>query len=170
LFCVLGSFILYLLLPNLVLARVVEPFQKFLSFFCLYQGYGVFAPNPSTRNSHLVGVVIYDDGTSRLYSFPRLERISMLEKLTQERYRKFLEDNLPNPTNAHIVKDVARFVARKCDVFKGSSGSDTPNRPKIVMLINLWADVPPIHAGTHSPSHYNLRVLCSYPVAKEDLE
>jgi len=169
-FLVLFGFMVYLLLPNHVYGKVMEPLQPFLSFFCLHQGYGVFAPSPSTRNSHMVALVFYDDGTSRLYALPRLERISMLQKLYKERYRKFLEDNLPNKNNAHIVNDVARFVARQCDVFKGKDRNGPANRPKVVMLINMWSEVPPIHVHKPSPLHFNMNVLCSYPVKSEDLE
>lgn len=168
LFCVLMSFILYLMLPNLVLARVVEPYQKFLSYFSLYQGYGVFAPNPTVRNSHLVGIIYYEDGTMRLYKFPRLERISMLEKLTQERYRKFTEDNLPNPANNHILKDVAVYIARKCNTFESQDG--VSNRPKYVLIQQFYSEVPPIHLRLPSPSHFNVKTLCSYSITKEDLE
>lgn len=170
-FLVLFAFVVYLLLPNHVYAKVMDPLQPFLSFFCLHQGYGVFAPSPSTRNAHMVGLVVYEDGTSRLYSFARLERISMLEKLYKERYRKFLEDNLPNKNNAHILNDVARYVARECDIFKPREKGGPANRPKFVMLINMWSEVPPIHKNLPSPLHFNPNVLCTYPVnVSEDLQ
>lgn len=168
LFVILSTFIIYLLLPNLVLARLVEPLHKFIAFFNLAQGYGVFAPNPTTKNSHIVGVVFYTDGSSRLYEFPRLDRISMTNKLWKERYRKFLEDNIPQKRNAHLVNDVARFVARETDIFP--KNSSTSNRPETVMLLNYYAEAPPIHAHKHSPSHFNMRVLCTYSVTREDLQ
>jgi hypothetical protein len=169
LFCLLYSFILYLLLPNEVIARLLEPFQKFLSFFCLYQGYGVFSPTPSIRNSHMVAIVFYEDGASRLFALPRLNRVSLLNKLTEERYRKFLEDNLPNPSNSSIVDDVARFVARKCDVFRSADGGSR-NSPKLVILANYYSDVPPIHQQKPNPRHFNVKVLCSYRVTEDDLK
>ena len=164
----LSTFIIYLLQPNLVLARLLEPMVKFIAFFNLGQGYGVFAPNPATNNSHMVGVVFYSDGSSRLYDFPRMERSSLTAKLRIERYRKFLVDNIPAKRNAHLLNDVARFVARECDIFP--KNSSTSNRPAYVILLNYYSAAPPIHLHQPNPSHFNAQLLCSYPVTKEDLE
>lgn len=163
------AFILYLLLPNMVMAKLTEPFQRYLAFFCLYQGYGVFSPSPSTVNSHMVGLVSYQDGSTKLYAFPRLERISLLRKLTQERYRKFTEDNLPHPSYTNLVADVARYVARKCDVFKPDANGFS-NRPRLVILFNYYSEVPPLHKHAPNPPHFKVRSLCSYLVKEEDLE
>lgn len=164
----LSTFIIYLLQPNLVLARLLEPHNKVITFFNLAQGYGVFAPNPATNSSHMIGVVFYTDGSSRLYDFPRMERSSMVEKLKNERFRKFLVDNIPSKRNAFMVNDVAKFVARQCDIFP--KNASTSNRPKSVILLNFFAEAPPIHLKQRNPSHFNAQVLCSYPVSKEDLE
>lgn len=92
----------------------------------------------------------------------------MVSKLWVERYRKFLIDNIPGKRNAHLVNDVARFVARECDIFP--KNASTSNRPKAVILLNFSSESPPIHLQKHNPSHFNARVLCSYPVTMEDLE
>src|SRR5262249_24416916 len=116
---------------------VVHSFRRYFLFTGLAQDYGVFAPSPRQSNVHLMATVIFADGSMRLYPFPRIDRLPLTEKLTKERYRKFLEDNAVwDDTSAWIINDVARFAARQCDVFPH-------NRPKTVVLIRYVGNVPP---------------------------
>ncbi|MDZ4832888.1 MAG: hypothetical protein SGJ27_03720 [Candidatus Melainabacteria bacterium] len=171
LFLQLSVFYLYLFLPNQVAAKLLEPVQRTLGFLCLYQGYGVFSPNPAITNSHILATVTYDDNSSRLYPLVRIDRITLLEKLTQERHRKFLEDNIPQAANIRLLNDVARFVARQCDDLKpvDSSGSKPRIRPQKVTLIYYFSEVPAITDHKPNVPHFNKRILCTYPVQEEDL-
>ena len=157
-------------MPNAVVAKLLDPFQRVVGFLCLYQAYGVFSPNPSVSNSHITATVLYDDGSIRLYPLIRIDRLSLLDKLTQERHRKFLEDNLPQGTNVRLLADVARFVARRCDNLKVLDASGIPNRPRLVTLIYFISEVPPITEHKPNVPHFNKRILISYPVEKKDLE
>ena len=170
LFFQLSIFYLYLFLPNQVCAKLVEPFQKFYVFFSLFQAYGVFSPNPAIANSHIIASVMYDDGSTRLYPMLRINRMGLIEKIVRERHRKFLEDNIPQPTNAKLLDDLARFVARQCNDLKPSDSGKPPRTPVYVTLIYYWSEVPPIIRQKPNVPHFNSRVLCSYPVIPEDLK
>ncbi len=170
LFFQIGVFILYIFMPNALVGKLLDPFQRTVGFLCLYQGYGVFSPNPAITNSHIMATVLYDDGTTRLYPMIRIDRLSLLDKLTQERHRKFLEDNIPQGTNVRLLADVARFVARQCNNLKAVDASGTPNKPRLVTLIYFFSEVPPITEHKPNVPHFNKRILISYPVEKEDLE
>jgi hypothetical protein len=61
----------------------------------LFQSWDMFSPDPKRVNSYLEAIVIYEDGTSTLWSFPRMELLSGNERYVKERYRKF-EENLQN--------------------------------------------------------------------------
>jgi hypothetical protein len=170
LFIQLSVFYFYLFLPNQVCAKIVEPFQKIYVFFDLYQGYGVFAPNPATNNSHITATVMYEDGSIRIYPLMRIERVSLLEKLIRERHRKFLEDNIPQPANIRLLDDVARFVARQCNDVKPTENGKPALKPKIVTLIYFWSEIPPIASNKPNARQFNKRILCTYPVHPEDLQ
>lgn len=168
LFIQLSIFYFYLFLPNQVCAKLVEPFQKIYVFFCLYQGYGVFAPNPATNNSHIIASVMYEDGSTRLYPMIRLDRVSLVDKLVRERHRKFLEDNLPQPGNIRLLDDVARFVARQCNDLKPAENGKSPLKPKFVTLIYFWSEVPALANKQPNFPHFNKKTLCTYTVKDED--
>jgi hypothetical protein len=172
LFIQMGIFILYIFLPNSLVAKLLDPFQRTIGFLCLYQGYGVFSPNPAITNAHTVAKVEYEDGSERLYPLIRIDRLSLLDKLTQERHRKFLEDNLPQGTNVRLLADVARWVARQCNDLKPAEqdSKNLPNKPKLVTLIYFFSEVPPINEHKPNVPHSSKRILISYPVQPEDLK
>ncbi|MBX9667187.1 MAG: hypothetical protein K2X93_06190 [Candidatus Obscuribacterales bacterium] len=168
----LGSFLICLFLPNVVAARLLEPIQRYLAYMSLWQGYGVFSPTPSIRNSHLVAVVTYQDGSIRYFPLQRLDRSSMLEKLSQERFRKYLEDNIPNPACEFLLGDLCRYVARAVDVYKPIKvkGVIKENRPLTVTLIKLYSMIPPIQEKKPNPPHNEAKVLATFAIEKDDLQ
>ncbi len=168
----LVSFFICLLLPNHLAGKLLDPMQRYLAYMSLWQGYGVFAPTPSITNSHLVALVTYQDGSVRVYPLPRLDRSSMIEKLTQERFRKYLEDNIPNPACDFLLGDLCRFVARAVDVYKPKkvNGVVQENRPATVTLIKLYSMIPPIQDKKPNPPHHEAKVLATFNIEKDDLQ
>src|ERR1700741_918196 len=77
----------------------------------LFQSWDMFSPDPKRVNSYLEAIVIYKDGSSELWSFPRMELLSSNELYVKARYRKF-EENLQNDQYSGLRPDAARSLAR----------------------------------------------------------
>ncbi len=140
----LALILTYFARPAPVTNKVFDTFRTYFWFVGLAQDYGVFAPSPTQNNLHFIALVTYDDGSTRLYTFPRLNRLPLSEKLFKERYRKFLDDNASMEPFSFLRKDIAAYVSRQCDVF-----SDI--HPKIVSLIRFSSIVPPFQ-DANSPN------------------
>jgi hypothetical protein len=144
--------------------ELVNTFRDYLGFFALYQDYSVFAPNPRSVNVHMEAVVTYADGSSRLWQYPRIERMNMWQRIIKERYRKFGDDNIAWTLNNKFLQDLARYVARIT-----SSGS---HKAVMVSIVRYFAAIPPPPYGlnTSLPPQFERQTLTTYEVKPEDLE
>jgi len=164
LFVIFNFTLIYLCLErtNLLAAGMLKPFWNYVLFFGLEQDFSVFAPSPIQANVHFVATITYKDGVCKIYNFQRLERINLANKLTQERWRKFLDDNLGSDRYPFLYKDIAKYVARKNNEMKD-------NPPVVVCIYRYIAVVPPPEAKRKNPSVYSIMPLISYEVKAEDL-
>lgn len=143
--------------------RIVDFFKNYFFFLGIAQNYGVFAPSPRQANLHLLALITYEDGTTKLYTFPRMDRMSLVDKLLKERYRKFLEDNVQTLAFPNLDKDVAVFAARQSDIFPD-------NHPKTVYLLRFMGSVPPIEVNRPNPPHSQFNILTTYEIREGDLK
>ncbi len=164
LFVIFNFTLIYLCLErnNLLAARLLKPFWNYFLFFGLEQDYSVFAPSPIQANVNFVATITYKDGVCKLYNFQRLDRVNLVNKLTQERWRKFLDDNLGSDRYPFLYKDIAKFVARKNNDFKD-------NPPAAVCIYRYTAIVPPPELKRNNPGVYSIKPLIAYEVKAEDL-
>lgn len=142
----------------------LRSFFSYYSFFGLEQDFGVFAPKPRDANPHLTAVITYKDGTTKLWTYPRMERIDLFTRIGKERYRKFFDDNLAWPRFEKMWPDLARWVARQ-------NYDDPTNPPTMVSLIRFSSTVllPEIGLGKPNLPHFEDKVLATYPVKAADL-
>jgi len=85
------------------------------------------------------GIVVYADGATRKWRFPRMEQLGFSERYIKERYRKYVE-NLTSDNNRALWPDAARFIARL---------SNTRAVPiKYVVLVRHWSEITPGTSGT----------------------
>ena len=94
-------------------------FHNYYFFLGLDQDFGVFAPVPRNSNPHLVAIVRYKDGTTRIWNSPRMERLGFLEKIPKERYRKFFDDNCVWDKVPETWPDIARGNVQTAPVATG---------------------------------------------------
>ncbi len=143
---------------------LIENFRQYLGFLALNQDYSVFAPNPRSVNVHLEALVTYSDGTTRIWRYPRTERMNLWQAMIKERYRKFGDDNIAWTLNNKLLQDLARYVARLT-----SNGS---HKAMMVTLIRYFAAIPPFPYGLNEklPAHYEVHILNTYAVKAEDLQ
>jgi hypothetical protein len=127
----------------------------------LFQSWDMFAPQPKSSNSYIESVVIYKDGRTQTWKFPRMEHLGLGEQLYKERYRKFVE-NLQDGANAAFWPDTARYIARLND--------DSSSPPQIVVLVRHWSDIPPRDEAAYYPQPWHAQIFYEYYVQTKDLK
>jgi hypothetical protein len=127
----------------------------------LFQSWDMFSPLPETTNSYLEAIVLYQDGSTEIWSFPRMELLSLTDRYSKERYRKFVEVLLDDKNSA-VWPDVARYVAR----LPGIRSSN----PQKVMLLAKWSAIVYHDDGTFTRSPLDEHVFYRYDVKPEDLQ
>lgn len=146
------------LLPLEVCRAVVQPYFRWTG---LFQTWDMFSPWPKRRNSYLEAMVVFSDGTTAFWTFPRMDRMSYGERYMKERYRKF-EETLVEDKYSDMWPDVARRVARE---FRGGS-----KRPDMVMLTLNWSDLVQNGDGSFTDTPWQSRTFYRYRVEAEDVQ
>lgn len=138
-------------------------FFGYYAFMGLEQAWNVFAPEPRSYNPHLTAIVTYQDGTSKLWNYPRMERLDFFTKIPKERYRKFFDDNAAWLIPA-VWPDIARYAAR-------ISYERKDNPPKFVTLTRFSSTILPMEAGLKKPNlpQSETKVLGVYLITDKDL-
>lgn len=67
------------------------PISVYLKISGFWQYWDMFAPNPSHTDTWGDAVVVYKDGSTKRYAYPRMYDLPLWKKFLQERYRKFFE-------------------------------------------------------------------------------
>lgn len=127
----------------------------------IFQSWDMFSPSPVTQNTYMEAIVIFKDGSTQLWSFPRMELLSYTQRYVKERYRKF-EESLQDGQKAALWTDAAIRIARL---------NSTPSNPaKAVMLVVRWSDIILPHGDdTYDRGPWNVNVFYKYDVKPEDL-
>jgi hypothetical protein len=127
----------------------------------LFQSWDAFSPNPRATNNYLEALIIYRDGSTEYWTFPRMQLLGLTERYYRERYRKF-EENLLEAEHSGLWPDAARHVARF------HSGGSVP--PATVMLLVRWSNIIQHDDGTFERTPWDTHVFFSYTVTPEDLK
>jgi hypothetical protein len=127
----------------------------------LFQSWDMFAPVPKGANTYIEATLIYRDGSQKTWTYPRMEQMSLIQKLFKERYRKFA-DNLQRDELDDLLPDAARHIARL---------NSTPANPvKTVILVQRVSFIAPRLDGTYTPEPWESHILLGYGVQPEDLQ
>lgn len=151
---------------------LAKPVEKYVIYWGLWHSWDMFSPDPLALNFLVDAQITYQDGSTKIWEFPRMEKLSLARRFQKERYRKWRE-RVRQDSYAGVWDDTARFIARL---------NDTPtNHPVQVVLIRKWDPIPPptVTPGTYYPDdfqpipdHYDLRYSYRfkfYDVRPEDL-
>ena len=144
-------------------ALIVECRQFLRPYFLwtgLFQSWDMFSPNPKSVNSYVEALIIYQDGSTENYTFPRMQLLDIGERYYRERYRKY-EENLVEQDHAALWPDAARYIARL--------HRNRPAAPKTVMLLVRWSNIVQRDDGTFARTPWDAHVFYSYTVKPEDL-
>jgi hypothetical protein len=148
-------------LDSPLIANFRDLVRPYMLWSGLFQGWDMFAPSPRNINSHLEVVVIYKDGRTQTWKFPRMEKLGFPERDFKERYRKFAE-NVQNDANSALWPDVARRIARL--------NGNASNPPALVLLVRYWSEIkPPGRGGAYHPEPWHANIFFEYTVRPNDL-
>jgi len=127
----------------------------------LFQSWDMFAPVPKRANTYIEATLVYRDGSTKVWTFPRMEQMGLWERIYKERYRKFAE-NLQADELDELLPDAARHIARL---------NSTPANPvKTVILVQKASFIVPRPDGAYVPEPWQSHVLLGYGVRPEDLQ
>lgn len=126
----------------------------------LFQSWDMFAPVPKGANTYIEATLVYKDGSRKIWTFPRMEQMSLTERFYKERYRKFAE-YLQNEETDELLPDAARYIARL--------NSNPRNPVKTVILVQKVSFIVPRPDGTYVPEPWEQHILLGYGVRPEDL-
>ncbi len=145
-------------LPIVYSARAL--IRPYFIFIGLFQSWDMFSPIPKNANVYVEAIIIYQDGNTRTWAFPRVEHLSLAERYSKERYRKYI-DNLKDDNYSALWPDAARYVARL---------NNTRSSPvKMVLFVRYWSAIIRQRDGTFSSDPWNEHIFYSYRVAPGDL-
>ncbi len=100
-----------------------------------WQYWDMFSPNPASVDLYLEADVVYKDGTTYRFKYPRIYDLPIPKKYFKERYRKFYE-NVNQDNQSSIRPHVAQRIALEC--------FDNPQNPPVeVTLIRHFNIVEP---------------------------
>jgi hypothetical protein len=129
-------------------------------FFGLWQTWKVFAPDPKDWNVYMSAIITLQDGTTKTWEFPRMEKLGFWERMKQERFRKWANDSVNDEKNSVVWFDTARYIARQ--------NYDPSNPPVAVTIVrnNSWIQPP---NGARKPEGIFVYPLDTIRISPEDL-
>lgn len=142
-----------------LIAAVRNVVRPYLLWAGLFQSWDMFAPGPKSTNTYIEAIIVYKDGHTKNWKFPRMEQLSFSERYRKERYRKFVE-NLKEE-NVVLWPDAARHIAWL--------NNDPANPPEFVILIRHWSDMAPHLDAPYHPEPWHMQILYEYKVKPADL-
>lgn len=145
--------------PLTTLCRnAVRPYFQWVG---LFQSWDMFSPSPKIINSYVDAIVLYTDGNTRNWAFPRMELLNLKDRYFKERYRKYVE-NLKDDKNAALWPDAARFIAR--------ANNDRPVPIRMVLLARHWSEIVVGKDGSARRAPWDDQVFYAYTLVPGDLK
>jgi len=123
----------------------------------------MFAPDPTTLNTYIEAEVTFRDGSMRVWSFPRMNELSYVDRYFKERYRKYSTEYLRVDSHSALWPDAARYIAR--------ANRNPSNPPVSVRLIRSWSEIqPPGPGGEYRYTAWKSYPYYTYQLKPGDLE
>lgn len=133
------------------------------------QAWRLFGPELRVINWHTLVLIEFADGTVKAREFPRMEKLSLVERFFREKERSILGDRIAFHVYKRFWPSVARYMAR------ANSAPDSKNPPVKVTFVFQSAPIPkpdPDHwvFRDSMPDHINRQVYFVYEVEPQDLQ
>ncbi|MBX9719868.1 MAG: hypothetical protein K2X81_00610, partial [Candidatus Obscuribacterales bacterium] len=118
--------------------QLLMPFIGYIKFFGLGQGWIMF-DSPRNYNGYLTAVISFKDGQQKIWDFPRMEKLGIVEKMFKERYREWTNDFISDESRPYLWPDAARYIARL--------NNDPKDPPVSVSIVRHWIWIKPPEQG-----------------------
>ena len=149
----------YLLVWNSEYLKSMQPLAAYLFVTGTWQYWDMFAPNPSQIDIWCDAEVVYRDGTTKYYQYPRMYNLPIIHKYPQERYRKFYE-RVNDEKYSYLWPLFALRIAYL---------NDNPGNPPVtVRLTRHWLQIMP--PGKPQAKEYNHYTYFEYVVDQKQLQ
>lgn len=108
-----------------------------------WQYWDMFAPDPVQSDVYGSATVVYKDGRTRNYQYPRMYLESVVDKYLDERYRKFFE-RVHDYAGMHSIAGSKPYVAQRFAQRIALLNDDDPANPpvEVKLFLHSW-DIPP---------------------------
>ncbi len=146
------------------LSKLQEKISPYVSLFGIDQSWALFSPTIRTINLHNLAIISFADGSLKLYEWPRMDKLNILEKIKKEKYRKMFNDCLPWSDYRVLLPAPASLLAR--------ANFNQNNPPERLLLSYFWTNIPAPKGWINKaplPEHNQLKNYFSYQVQPEDL-
>jgi len=144
--------------------KLITPFIGYLNFLGMWQGWSVFE-HPRTYNEYLTALVKFKNGSEKIWEFPRMEKMSITEKMFKEGFRRWTNDCVSDTNMSYLWPDATRYIARL--------NNRTGNPPVSVSIIRHWIWIDPPEIGINKPlrtADDGQETLCTNVISNEELE
>ena len=111
----------------------VRPYMTVTGFA---QSWTMFSPTPDHLDVTLEARILYADGETRSWFFPRMAPMGYVQRFEEERWRKLVEIVTHNNGTQNLCAAMARYAARV-------NNFDSQNRPVSVELFEHSRQIPP---------------------------
>jgi hypothetical protein len=138
--------------------KTFPPVAVWLFVTGTWQYWDMFAPNPLGTDSWVDAEIIYKDGSHKFYLYPRMYALSLLEKMPQERFRKYLE-RAGDPGMPWLWPQFALRIA-----YLNDSVKNPPTTVKLFKHTLVISD-----PGTPQPTNYASKMYFEYAVNQREL-
>jgi len=105
------------------------------SFFGIYQRWTPFAPWVPHANISGTAVITLANGMTRLWEFPRMDRMSLRERFYRQYWSKIVTTYAFFPRFKRLQPDMARYIAAKC--------ASPDNPAEMVSITAHYGLIPP---------------------------
>lgn len=154
---------LWLCPPSDMKVVLLTPVRDVFNYTGLWQGFGVFGPQPRKQNFHVTANIYYADGRKGEWAFPRVDQMNHWDKLFAEHSRQYSIEFLTWQQNAFLWEPFSEWLLKQ----QQKQGL----HPVKIELVKHWAYTPPPSEGLGKPAvpHSNVGVVYTYYVPKEKL-
>lgn len=148
----------HLLVWNHKFLKTQKPIDAYLSVSGFWQYWDMFAPDPANTDIWVDADIVYRDGSTKHYAYPRIYSLPIPQKYPSERFRKFYE---------RVNDDRYRFLWPQFALRIAYLNDNPSNPPTSVRLTRHWRPVAP--PGQVQPRDYNAYMFYEYVVRQDEL-
>lgn len=119
------------------IAELVRPIVTMLG---LKQRWNLFSPDIRRMNEYSTAIITYEDGSQKLYEWPRVNLLPLEQRIFKHRMMRFVTDSWGQPPYRHYLPFGAQFLA--------DAHSDQHNQPTMIECYFNYCDIPPFSKYT----------------------